>query len=936
MNEQPIQTAGAEPVNPSLLVERKPLANALAFMCRSVIERRGSIPILSHVILAATEAGGLSIMGTDMDLQAELLLPAEWLAPGRLAVEASTLRDMLKKADGERVLLTFEMVRDWSDEPTGKYRLAMDSGRLRTNIAALPVDDFPIMPEPADTVAFTLPSSQLAADFAAVAPCMSTEETRYYLNGAALQRSEGEMILIATDGHNLARIVRPLPEGAEALEDSIIPRRTVAALMGMLKGADDSPLAVGMSERAMTIKGPGFRFVSKLVDGTFPEWRRVLEPALAEEMQGLAIVELEPRVSQKAIAGMTKGLGAPVDVATGEKLALVTCQTRPEWLGLSMFAREDAAGKFHYSRDGAACGQAREYVEGLRERYGLPVLPADEDGEPARADLVVINGRAVGMTYGSQYFEPATWETRLNWETLAEERVQVGAGAMRYPDGAYSIFLPRNERPVIAETTVEVDGIVRPLRQDDAGKLEISKETVRALCGPVADMPRVEIPVFTFRHGEIVAIDGIATDGTGRRYHARSGEIITVVAKSGRGVRCRDSKLTDRQAMEHYCHNPAAFMARYVPDLRDGPEVAEAPVPAEVSAKAEIPPVQPQTEPEASTEPEAPEIAPAPAPAAPVAMPAEGNGLEEAGEIIGAMLADLLRRVAELEAAAELRANPVITPSVESAPEPLSRERARLGERVRILQGGYEDEVATVIPAREVEGAASRHGMILRTDSTRYLRCDPDGEGVQWERISETLPPDPRARALRHAKAPVSRRSPARERLLRRYLAMRLDRRIMANRLARADEWGCGMQESREAFAKAAHGAMEAKRRLARRGAAMRERRDLDRRALDASREYVGKLQHQNPPEEDAALVAQIHREREESARRVSEATNRAEALERAVDRLGDEVQALSSRAHRAEAALRLERAGTLPRIAHAGTPAARVSFQLPAIEVRQ
>jgi hypothetical protein len=375
---------------------------------------------------------------------------------------------------------------------------------------------------------------------------------------------------------------------------------------------------------------------------------------------------------------------------------------------------------------------------------------------------------------------------------------------------------------------------------------------------------------------------------------------------------------------------------------RDDLTVAEA-----LATAAPAPAPETREEHEAPAEADAPACAPA-APAEPVAAISEGsNGLEEAGEVIGALLADLLRRVAELEAAAKLRANPVTAPSRE---------------------------------------------------------CDPPSA----ETDAAPLPADPRARALRHARAPKSRRSPARERLIRSYLTMRRrrDRERLLRDNAAADrasrfrvcsgqgvrriggggrDWGICLNAGalerarpwwrltdakgrRRTFATYEEAEKvrlgleispwphdladlngqrsAARERLLRRYLAMRQRREFDRTALLAAGEYVRqadaerdaakvaaapKPQHVNPPEEDKALVARIHHEQVAARQALNEANNRADALQRSVDRLADEVQVLSSRAHRAEAALRLERAGALPRIAHAGTPAARVSFQLPA-----
>lgn len=788
----------AEAVNASVRVERAPLAAALAFLCSRVIERRYTVPILSNVAMGVSDGGGLSLFGTDLDLQAEFDLPAEWAAPGHWTVNAHALRDIVKKAEGDTVTLTFD------------GRLSVESGRNRSQLATLPLDDFPVIAAPAPDIAFALPGDQLARDLAAIAPAMSSEETRFYLNGAALQVCEGQLALIATDGSQLAHIFRPVPEGADALPDVILPSKAVAALLTALKKADASPLSVEMGGGKATFTLPGLRLTSMLIDGTFPDWQAAIAPALGAELQHLAIPELEPRLNQKGLAALAKAVG-PLSVETGELAARLSCPDRPEWLGLSMFNRsEESSGRYHYEPDPTANRQALEYVEGLRERYGLPSMETKR--------LVQRDGRALGVTYGEQHWQNAEYEERPCYETFTIKRVQVQEGGLVYENGAYSVFIPRADRPVTASLSVEVDGVTHPLRVGASG-LELSKEAVHALCGPVDDMPRVEIEPRQFLHGEVVAYNGVTPDG--RRYVEPVG--LTYRTPSSRRSKLKTCRMTDRQALDHYCADPARTLAMVQPTFVEPVAVAE----------------------ETARSPEAPEPA-----AERVEAPA---AICEAPEPVEAL------------SGPESSDTAVVKRSVTTSPV-VDHERAagdtqnEALEMIRALEARIAALEAAASPA-SVESIPVSMESELPRSSAAAPSSSSTNRGVNSAENRQFIPSS-------SAAAAKSNRTPAHERLLRRYLAMR-------------------------------------------------RQRELDRTALEAAAEFVreadaerdrARAERVQPVHSDQEpgypAIARMHEERAAAVMREADLKRRFDEAVRRAAVLADEVEALAGRAIRAERAL--------------------------------
>jgi len=249
-------------------IERATLLKGLSHV-QSVVERRNTIPILSNVLLEATAEGALRMMATDLDLQINESVQAAVDQPGSTTVSAHTLFDIARKLpEGAQVQLS-----------AAEGRMAIVAGRARFSLGTLPRDDFPVIAEGELPTRFELPAETLKQVIDKTRFAISTEETRYYLNGIFFHASDnsGERVLkaAATDGHRLARVTMQLPDGADGMPDVIVPRKCVGELRKLLDEVDGS---VGVS-----LSGTKIRFdlgqailTSKLIDGTFPDYSRVI------------------------------------------------------------------------------------------------------------------------------------------------------------------------------------------------------------------------------------------------------------------------------------------------------------------------------------------------------------------------------------------------------------------------------------------------------------------------------------------------------------------------------------------------------------------------------------------------------------------------------------------------------------------------------------
>lgn len=256
-------------------IERATLLRCLSHV-QSVVERRNTIPILSNVLIDADGGNSVRVMATDLDLQVvETMSAASVDQPGAITVSAHLLFDIARKLpEGSQVSLT-----------TSDNRLEVKAGRSNFKLPTLPRDDFPVIVEGDLPTSFELPARLLAELIDRTRFAISTEETRYYLNGIFLHVTDEDEPLLkaaATDGHRLARFTLPRPEGAAGMPDVIVPRKAVNELRKLLEESLDSNVLIDLSASKIrfTMGGEGgVVLTSKLIDGTFPDYSRVIPTA---------------------------------------------------------------------------------------------------------------------------------------------------------------------------------------------------------------------------------------------------------------------------------------------------------------------------------------------------------------------------------------------------------------------------------------------------------------------------------------------------------------------------------------------------------------------------------------------------------------------------------------------------------------------------------
>ena len=344
-----------------LAIERAALLRSLSHV-QNVVERRTTIPILSNVMLRAHDES-LHLTATDMDLSMAASEVGRIETPGATTVAAHTLFEIVRKLpDGAEVVL--EQAPDASE-------LSLRAARSVFTLPALPADEFPAMDLDELDVRFAIPAADLRRLVDKTRFAISTEETRYYLNGIHLHAagSGPAAVLrgVATDGHRLAKIELALPAGADAMPSIIVPRKTVAELRKLVDTVEgDVQVAVSPTRIQFILERAVL--VSRLIDGTFPDYERVI-PVGNEKIAHLA----------------TKAFAAAVDrVSTISTERARAVKLRFDDGRLTSSAVSTEAGRAEEEIDAEYASEALEI--GFNSRYILDML-AEVEGDTVRMEM---------------------------------------------------------------------------------------------------------------------------------------------------------------------------------------------------------------------------------------------------------------------------------------------------------------------------------------------------------------------------------------------------------------------------------------------------------------------------------------------------------------------------------------------------------------------
>lgn len=343
------------------IIERTALLKALHHV-QSVVERRNTIPILSNVLLAG-ENGTLALTATDLEIEIREKVEAEIAQSGSITAPAHMMYDIIRKLpEGAQVELSLD---------ESGQRLQIISGKSSFALQGLPQDDFPALTSDEMPHAFALPAESLKKLIEKTRFAISVEETRYYLNGIYFHalEEEGKNLLraVATDGHRLARVQTACPVGAENMPSIIVPRKTVNEVQKLLEESNDE-VSIQVSETKINFAFANIVLTSKLIDGKFPDYNRVI-----------------PDKNDKMLTVDSKAFGESVDrvsAVSSEKSRAVKLSLDKDKLTFSV-SNPDSGN----ASDELSVGYGAEAMEiGFNARYILDIT-SELDGANATFEL---------------------------------------------------------------------------------------------------------------------------------------------------------------------------------------------------------------------------------------------------------------------------------------------------------------------------------------------------------------------------------------------------------------------------------------------------------------------------------------------------------------------------------------------------------------------
>ena len=295
-------------------IERANLLKALNHVHR-VVERRNTIPILANVLLRG-DGNELSLKATDLDMEIVDRVPAGVEQKGAATVPAHMLYDIVRKLpDGAEIAL---------DSSSGQT-MALQAGRARFALQMLPDSDFPDLSPGELPHSFVVPAEVLRRLIDRTQFAISTEETRYYLNGIYFHvvgtGGDARLRAVATDGHRLAKAEVSAPNGSTGMPGIIVPRKTVGEIQKLLEDPQ-SEVKISLSDTKIRLSIGDLVLTSKLIDGTFPDYERVIPKANDKELK-VQKADFERAVDRVSTISADRGRAVKLSLADDKMVLAV-------------------------------------------------------------------------------------------------------------------------------------------------------------------------------------------------------------------------------------------------------------------------------------------------------------------------------------------------------------------------------------------------------------------------------------------------------------------------------------------------------------------------------------------------------------------------------------------------------------------------------------
>jgi len=282
-------------------IQREALLKRLQHVV-GVVERRQTLPVLAN-LLVVVDADGVSLTGTDLEVEMIARTAADDLVAGEVTIPARKLFDICRALpDGSRIKL----------EQTGE-RVVLSAGRSRFTLATLPATEFPTIDNIELVERVTLPEATLKELMERTGFAMANQDVRYYLNGMLLDLRETALRCVATDGHRLALAETRIETRVSAPRQVIVPRKGINELQGLFEPGDGT-VDLEFARNHLRVRREDVTFTSKLIDGRFPDYEAVI-PIGADKEVRVQRDDMRAALQRAAILSNEKYRGVKLEVS---------------------------------------------------------------------------------------------------------------------------------------------------------------------------------------------------------------------------------------------------------------------------------------------------------------------------------------------------------------------------------------------------------------------------------------------------------------------------------------------------------------------------------------------------------------------------------------------------------------------------------------------
>jgi len=248
----------------NIQISKETLLPALTKVC-GIVEKRQTLPILGNVLLESND-NKLVLVGSDLETEITTSVENQSSVEGKVTVSARKLFDICRSLQDESLISI----------SIDENKMILTSGKSKFTLQTLPAKEYPRLDTVENDFSFSIKQKEMNNLLTSTAYAMAQQDVRYFLNGLLIETGEGKLRVVSTDGHRLAKNEISLASANGEIKQSIVPRKAIQEILKFLSPESEEEIKVGINNSHISIKTENYQFISKLIDGRYPEYQKVI------------------------------------------------------------------------------------------------------------------------------------------------------------------------------------------------------------------------------------------------------------------------------------------------------------------------------------------------------------------------------------------------------------------------------------------------------------------------------------------------------------------------------------------------------------------------------------------------------------------------------------------------------------------------------------